>query len=514
MVFSAKTNNNNNKNNNEGWGMGFLLILFHHQPDNNDNEQQHHHHHHHNRLFSKKKPSFSFTAKPTNLLFSKTQSTLSICGILVFTTILLFTLSTFEPTTSVIHHPPRRFLQQGSPTKKNSGHGGFKVFSMFSTKSKGSDSNFTRIAPPALQGMGALYMRGSKAMTDLVVGHVHEDVSEKEFKSFLRVVAHSGLLARCDFVFIFPTPLSALRFGPLVKSECDSFLRLVRLGGELGRFAELGGGFGRYSKEVGEGEKEAMWGKRKGNSSSEGELTRSSYGSVVGFEASELDPEDTLSGFLDHVPMSLRRWASYPMLLGRVRRQFKHMMLVDVKSTLILSDPFSRVSNRSSESLFLWSNSDTEPTRHRGKKNSGKARDTNPKTQLNPAVIVGGSRGVRRFATAALTEIVRVVIEHKGKGRNSVTESALVNQLVHSGHLLKNINLITPTELIPELSSLAGLNSVDSGSSLLKLSDYLSVAQRGRSGGDNFDIDEVVIREICASHKLYSSVYSDCLASQ
>ncbi|CAL8998392.1 unnamed protein product [Prunus brigantina] len=34
-----------------------------------------------------------------NLLLSKAQSTISICALLVFITLLLFTLSTFEPTT-------------------------------------------------------------------------------------------------------------------------------------------------------------------------------------------------------------------------------------------------------------------------------------------------------------------------------------------------------------------------------------------------------------------------------
>ncbi|KMT15035.1 hypothetical protein BVRB_3g061590 [Beta vulgaris subsp. vulgaris] len=522
MVFSAKSNNNN-----EGWGMGFLLILFHHHPDggagDTDNNNAHH------SPFTKKKASFSlsspsFAAKSTNLLLSKTQSTLSICGILVFTTLLLFTLSTFEPT-SVLHHHAhplsRRFLtqQQEQESKKHSKISKSNtVFSYFSLSSTTNAGNFTRIATtsPALHRMGALYLRGSKAMTDLVVGHVAEDTTEKELTTFLRVIQHSGLLSRSDIVFIFSSAVAESRFGRLLKSECDSFLRLVQLGGELGKFTELNSGLTRYSREVGEGEKEPMWGRKRVNST-DAELTRSSYGSVMSFDASELDPEDTLSGFLDHVPMSLRRWASYPMLLGRVRRQFKHILLVDVKSKLILSDPFSRVRNRTSESVFLWSNSDAELTRHHGKRNSGKGREaaSSPKAQLNPGIIVGGSRGVRRFASAALTEIVRVVIEHKGRGRSLITESGLVNQLVHSGHLLKNIILITPTESMPELSSLTGLKSVDSGSNFLKLSDYFSVVQRGHSssGGGSFDIDNVVIKEICASHKLYSSVYSDCLSS-
>ncbi|CAO2822228.1 unnamed protein product [Amaranthus hypochondriacus] len=493
MVFSAKSSSNNggkNNNNNEKWGMGFFLILFHHNPDCN------------NGNFTIKKPSSS-----SNLLLSKTQSTLSICGILVFATLLLFTLSTFEPSTVVNHHanPSRRFLHESNKFPRNT-HKRLNVLSVFSPK-------FTRIGSPALQGMGTLFLRGTKAMTDLIVGHVSEDLKEVELRRFLRVIHHSGVLSRSDFVFIFNSPLSVLKFGDLVKSECESFLKLVQLGRELGRFGEFGNGLNRYLREVGDGEKESIWGK-KGNSSEFTELIRLSYGSVVGFDVNELDPEDSLSGFLDHVPISLRRWASYPMLLGRVRRQFKHMMLVDVKQTLILSDPFSRVRNKSSESLFLWSNSETESTRHHGRRNSGKTHETNTNPQLNPAVIVGGSRGVRRFANAALTEIVRVVIEHKGKSPNSVTELGLVNQLVHSGHLFKNINLITPSEPIHELSSLTGFNSVNSNTSFLRLYDHLNVVQNGHNNGGNVDINNVIMREICESHKLYSSVYSDCFGSQ
>ncbi|KAF3557239.1 hypothetical protein F2Q69_00014890, partial [Brassica cretica] len=44
-----------------------------------------------------------------------------------------------------------------------------------------------------------------------------------------------------------------------------------------------------------------------------------------GFDFPELDQENSLSGFMDHVLITLRRWA-YPMLLGRLRRNFKHVM--------------------------------------------------------------------------------------------------------------------------------------------------------------------------------------------
>lgn len=469
-------------------GMGFLLVFFHH-PDNEETN------------CTKKKPPFSLSSphKPSNGgLLSKTQSTLSIYGVLVFTTLLLFALSTFEPTTSFHHHNHRvhrRILRQNPQTT----HHAFSISRIFSPKSEGSRGNFA----PALQGMGMLFRRGSKAMTDLVVGHVAEDADEREIATFIRLIHHSGLLSRSDLVLVFDSPNSAFRLGGVVKSECDSFVELVNLYRELNASSSPGRGSGltRYLREVGEDEKEAIWGKKRNSNSSSTRLSRTSYGSVVGFESSELDPENSLSGFLGQVPMSLRRWACYPMLLGRVRRNYKHTALIDVRNSLILSDPFARVRNRSTESVLLWP---TESTR------------TNPaeSTQLNPTVTLGGGRGVRRFAAVALTEIVRVAVERKGKGRNSVTESRLVTQLVHSGHLLKNVNLMISDESIPEASSL-GRVDYSSGPSLSGLSDYFAVVQRGQSAGSgSFDVDSVVRRETCSSHELFSTVYTDCLASQ
>ncbi|KAL9232576.1 hypothetical protein vseg_007675 [Gypsophila vaccaria] len=500
----SKTNNNESRG-----GMGLFFIFFHHIPPciNNNISNP-----------TKRKTSFcissifsSSSSSASNLLVSRTQSTLSICGLLLFVTLLLFTLSSFEPVSSSYHPslPPvtRRFLQEKGDISRNALKGHF----IPRLKNRGNQRHLA-----ALQGMGELYMRGSKPMTDLIVGHVSEDVSTHQFRTFIRVLFHSGLLSRADLVFVFPTPSLGKAFGPLVKSECESLLRLV----QLGRGTELGHGLTRYFRAVGEGGKEPLWGRRGNNNNnnnnnnsvsvsvSVGESTRPSYGSVVGFDASELDPENSLSGFLDQVPMSLRRWACYPMLLGRVRRNFKHMGLIDVNNVLVLSDPFSRVRNRSSESVLIWSNSvvDTELSRHARKRNAAKSH-ADP---LNPGVIVGGSRGVRRSADAALTEIVRASVDHKGRNRNTVTESSVVNQLVHNGHLLKSrsINLMKPTESIPELGSLGGFNSGDPRSGFLGLAEYFSVVQRGIS-----DVDRVIMREICSSHKLVSVVYTtDCLS--
>ena len=362
----------------------------------------------------------------------------------------------------------------------------------------------------ALQGMGKLYRRGTRAMSDLVVAHVMEETNEAEFRLFLRVLHRSGLTARADAVFVFPSSLFATRFESLIQEENDSFLKLVNYYKQLNRTShdsvsassfDVGQFFKSGKKQMGE----PLWGKRiradgsgnfseSGEGEGEGELTLLSYGSVVGFEASELDPENSLAGFLDHVPMSLRRWACYPMLLGRVRRNFKHVMLVDVKKVVFFRDPLGRVRNRSPESvLYIRIKQESCSNKHH-RKNS---EQTQTDCQVNSAILMGGARGIRRLSIAMLTEIARVAMQHKKK--SSVTESGILSQLVGNVHILKNIDLITSTESIPGMSSLTGSNS--------SLWDNYSIIQRG--GNSNHDINSIIMKQIC-SREAESSAYRDC----
>nr|XP_011468034.1 PREDICTED: uncharacterized protein LOC101310142 [Fragaria vesca subsp. vesca] len=527
MGFTAKPKSPSTSTSSSGdnWGMGLLLVFF--PADNSANaivDKT-------NKLFSSSSsssasssatssPSSSFIKRTNsnNVLLSKAQSTISICALLVFITLLLFTLSTFEPSSKT--HPfstaSRRFL-----SSQNSNVPGFKpnnvVYTndnhsllvssswfgkMWKQKPNSSRNQF------ALQRMGTLYRRGTKAMTDLVVGHVDVDVTEPELRLFLRLLHRSGLTARADIVFIF----ASSKFRSAIQEENEYFLNLVRRHRESnsttstsqtnhkpGSSSSSGFDVSQFLKLGKKETEEPLWGKKSSihsNSSDEtdqAESTQLIYGSVVGFEVGELDPENSLRGFLDHVaPMSLRRWACYPMLLGRVRRNFKHIMLVDVKNSVVLGDPLGRVRHKSAESVLL----STMPNKHCSKKISDPTQSHCP---VNSAVITGGARGIRRMSTTVLTEIVRAAMQQQQqqrKRKTPVTESGILSQLVGNQFISKNINLVTSTDSIPDP------NSVAPG---LLLSH--AVIQRGNSNHD--ELNSIIMKQICSS-EIDSSVYRDC----
>lgn len=471
MKFTSKSNS-------EGWGMGFLLVFF---PEEDQNQNQ--------NLETKKKPN-NFNQFPsllnrtnsTHLLY-KAQSTISICLLLLFTTVLLFTISTLPSSTTArrLYRVPRRQLSSKLP---ESSYPPSKL-------------------PHALQGMGTLYRRGTRAMSDLVVAHATESLTHPELRLFLRLFHRSTLASKSDLLFIFPSKTAA--FNNAVLEENDSFFKL------LTRYTSSNDSHSPPSFDVTQftkqGKKEKVsgdpiWGRRiRSNYSEEGkaESKRPSYGSVVGFDLEELDPENSLSGFLDHVPMSLRRWACYPMLLGRVRRNFKHVMLLDVKEFLVLGDPLGRVRNQSPESVLLRTATQSTSGKH-GRKNSEKTQPTRQKP-VHSGIILGGSRGVRRLSNTMLMDIVRASMQHKKK--NSLTESGLFNQLVGNDFVLKNVNLIVSAESVPEVSSLGGSSS-KSGPQVLSKNHSLI-----RRGNSNLDVNSVVMKHLC-SFPIDSTVYSEC----
>ncbi|KAL8225361.1 hypothetical protein R6Q57_017918 [Mikania cordata] len=451
----------------EGWGMGFLLVFF---------PQGHHHHHQQHGVDSSSSPSLKsvntlFKRSNSGNIIAKAQSTISVCALVVFFTLLLFTLSTFEPS-NTSHHHCRNLVQ--SNTKK------------------------IRLNSPALQRLGTLYSRGTRRMNDVVICHVPESTTLTELKSFLRAFHRSGLLSKSDLLFIFNSFTAPEIFDDVIQEENRSFLKVIR------RYkSELGNGsnvsdfpasfdvslFVKSGKDLSKGE--PIWGRKiktssNSNSSSDGgsELTRLSYGSVVGFGVGELDPENSLSGFVDHVPMGLRRWASYPMLLGRVRRSFKHVMLVDVKEVLLLGDSLARVKNCNPETVLL---SSTPPP---ATKHNRKPTDKPHQKTINPSLIIGGARGVRRLSTAMLMEIVR---SSTHKRKTPFTESALLSRLATNEFVQKSIRLVGSTESIPEASSLSGVALANN-----------KVVRRGNS-----NVDIKLTNHIC-SFAIEAWIYKEC----
>ncbi|CAN8279755.1 unnamed protein product [Cochlearia groenlandica] len=479
LISAKETKNNTNR------GMGLLLVFF---PDHNNN----------NNNNDSPSPSSSsspatatlFRSRSSNLILSKTQSTISICILLLFLTLFLFTLSTFEPSSSFPTASSRRFLLNRD------------------SSSVAVETRRRRLSRFALQGMGTLFLRGTRSMQDLIVAHVVSDTTEQDLRLFLRLLHRSGVTSKSDVVLLFD---SATRFDDLIEEENESFLKLVHLhrnssspvnqiepvwGFNLTRFMK-----NQSNKEV----SEPIWGKKSHRSNNftdstfnTTESTELTHGSVVGFDVAELDPENSLSGFMDHVPLSLRRWACYPMLLGRIRRNFKHVMLVDAKISLILGDPLTRIRNRSLESVLFFS----AAAKHGGKRSS----------DINPAVFIGGGKGVRRLATAMQTEIVRSAMVKKKK--NSVSESFVLSQLVGNVHMTKNFEVILQSESVVEASSLAELRKINSvassSSSSIKNHDIILRGNINNNNNNHNDIMAIIMKRICSSSEIDSSVYSYC----
>ncbi|KAG2258568.1 hypothetical protein Bca52824_077862 [Brassica carinata] len=423
---------------NTGRGMSLLLVFF---PD------------HHNDV----SPSSSSLSPATTLfrarssrrlLLSKAQSTISICILLLLLTLFLFTLSTFEPSSSAVSH--RRFLLARDVDARNT-RGGVIDNSRF-----------------ALQGMGTLFLRGTKRMHDLIVAHIGSDATEEDLRLFVRLLHRSGVTSRSDVVLLFDSN----RFDRLIGEENRSFLKLVDAYRNSNQTDSVWGwGFNpsRFIKNQSKNDtSEPIWGRRR----------------LIELITTRPNPENSLSGFMDHVPMALRRWACYPMLLGRVRRSFKHVMLVDAKTSLFLADPFTRIRNRSPESVLFFSN--------KHKKTS---------EIVNPSVMIGGARGIRRLSSAMHTEIARAAMQKK---RSSVlSESAVLSQLVGSVRMTtaKGFEAVGPSESIAEASSLAELRTRNSAASSVKDHD---IVQRGNV------MAAVIMKRVCSSSKLDSSVYSYC----
>ncbi|XP_047318185.1 uncharacterized protein LOC124921553 [Impatiens glandulifera] len=417
----------------------------------------------------------------TNLI-GKAQSTISICALFIFFTFLLFALSTFDnpnatatvqPTSAKSWRQIFNFLAPITPNESRTNH-----------------------IPFALQRLGKIYRRGTDAMHDLIVGHVTELATPQELRLFLRLLHRSGLTSRSDLVLIFPTSSLSSDFDDVIRDENESFDKLL-LANVAGNDSETSFNATKFVKQIKNQTEwiEPIWGPRNHSNCSEGSLpepplttTRLSYGSVVSFLVDELDPANSLAGFLDHVPMSLRRWACYPMLLGRLKRKFKNVVLLDVREILLIGDPLVRVKTHSSESVLIFPESTPR------KRNPTMESRQEEFKSVNLLVAMGGTRGVRHLSELMLAKIVGAATASRRR-KIPVTELAILKRLV-TKESLKAANIIIYEDPIPEASTLD-----NSTSWLMKF--------RRVSNSSRITSISSIFKQIC-SIELDSSIYGEC----
>ncbi|KAH7444444.1 hypothetical protein KP509_02G078500 [Ceratopteris richardii] len=244
----------------------------------------------------------------------------------------------------------------------------------------------------AFKGLGSIYRIGTKAMNELVVAHVTETTSLRDMRMFLRTLYRSGIASRADIVFLFPWNSLPFSMVDVITQEYRYFDKLAHkflkdhtkvpiyegnssssslvTSSTASKMPVISSSFGVITSrrdltlspfrgikrlDLEEDSRNIalpFWGTRNSNPSkpnqTEGISNLHHYGSIVGFGVSELNPDNALQGFINHPPLALRRWACYQMLLGMVRRKFKHVLLTDVSGVVMLRDPFNIIGKRRS----------------------------------------------------------------------------------------------------------------------------------------------------------------------
>lgn len=205
-------------------------------------------------------------------------------------------------------------------------------------------------------------------MRELVVAHLSEETSLASLRLFLRTLHRSGATARADVVFLFPGASSSQEILSVFQEEEVSFQRMLALtdpkaisthnasdmsNSTLSPFNSAA--FKRAEEEQ-QVRGDVIWGNRSSNSSqavSDKKAPWSGYGSIVGFEMQDLDPDNALSGFIDDPPAQIRRWVCYEMLLGMVRTKYRSVLLTQVKGVLFVGDALAAIRRR--QHLYLSS---------------------------------------------------------------------------------------------------------------------------------------------------------------
>ncbi|CAN6483338.1 unnamed protein product [Victoria cruziana] len=352
-------------------------------------------------------------------LLKRAQSTIWVCLLILAFTLVLFALCSLDSVGIPHHQAPsatnlsRRWRPAKPPTRSRK-------------------PRFDRSL--ALRGLGTVFRRGTFAMSDLVVAHFREDTNEEMLRFFFRSLFRSGVLSRADIVVILPSSSVSSALAHIVQEEGDYFVRLVDLYNNTERSSIRG--IGRFDSRpfmsFHDKKKPPIWGANVnrnfsgggGNQTSDGRMTLS-LGSVVGFDVSELNPENSLSGFIDDVPIQLRRWVCYQLLLGRLRHQFKHVALVDVERVMVVGDLLAGIWRKNSggrggnDGLRFFYEEHPQLKCGRGDHPPRseilykKDQQDREKRSVNSGILLGPMVETRRFVNEMVIEIVRVAVRRK-----------------------------------------------------------------------------------------------------
>ncbi len=225
----------------------------------------------------------------------------------------------------------------------------------------------------ALEGMGTLFRRGKRSMTELLVAHLAENTSTHDLRLFLRTLHRSGMTARADVVLLFPWRPLPMAMLNVIHEEEQSFHKLLHcfrpnparlrsISDHVGAAAptlldQSSRAHNHWKMAASEDQSsrsgtQSIWGSssriRYPAAAEEDDLQvlredgqdgySATYGSIVGFDMQELDPADAMRAFINEPPAELRRWVCYQILLGILRQKYRHVMLSEVRGLLVLKD--------------------------------------------------------------------------------------------------------------------------------------------------------------------------------
>lgn len=424
--------------------------------------------------------------KSTSPYHRKVKSAISLCVGILLCTIVLFVLITLDPTK--VTKEPWRLSSRGPRMLVT--FPSYRHWSRHALFARREDEETVRrrdqrdadIHEVALEGMGMLFRKGTRAMPQLIVAHLSECTTPDDLRLFLRGLHRSGMPSRADVVLLFPFRPVGANFTVVIREEEDYFQKLLAKmhtnESYTGARKPMAVADGRihnpklspfnsaaYTRafsltDLAKGP--SIWAKHcndtKGTMNSEEEEVALHYGAVVGFDVQELDPNDALSGFLDSSSIHLRRWICYQILLGMVRHRYRHVFLTEVRGVVILKDALASLKKKDSslhlyytgqkwsdavESTEIGSVSPVSIARNasnvmesvygRSFWNSLEEEDKSRKV-ISTGIILGGIRPIRSVATAMATEIVRVALLRKS--RESFRVEALLSYLVHKSSVL------------------------------------------------------------------------------